>query len=332
MRQQLRQLQEEQSKCQERCQDLANRLEAAEVEPTKECLANDDTAKQVQPQLQGERCSYKEARCFPISSEDVASKSGLQQEKAVLQDRCEQLLQQLAKAESKQALREEIGMYKECLRWLERLVVETKKSHRLGGGISDHPCLNLRGTAPSDTAFGDAERLGYSLIEEDRASVLSGSSGCSVKQNCFMLDAVFKSRMDFFREGRDLQKGAQVLAGDGKTVLEVVEISKERQATEVVDSQAGAATLRVTPDHPVQIPDESCEPGDFVMLDLGEQRALTCAMAQSMECEEIVFKPDLPAAVLRGNDSADPIDGGASIPDAAAGKCEKHLYQHGSAF
>ena len=71
-------------------------------------------------------------------------------------------------------------------------------------------------------------------MDEDRASILSGSYQSSVKQKCFMLDALFKVRMDVFkvrmdmlREGRDLQKGSQVVAGDGKTVLEVVEISKE---------------------------------------------------------------------------------------------------------
>ena len=365
MRMELQQGQDTHCKC---CADLASRLEVAQAGAvenarTKERLAEAESvveAKQVQAQqLRDQSCSYKEARCFPISSEAGASKAGLQQEKAVLHDRCEQLRQQLAKAEAKvdllQGLREEIGMYKERLRWLERQLVETKRNHRLDGGISGHRTPKHHGADARDAAFGD---LGYSLVEEDRASVLSGASGCS-KQNCFMLDAVFKSRMDVFREGGDLQKGSQVLAGDGKTVLEVVEISKEARATEVVDLQAGSATLRVTPDHPVQIPDERGEPGrhvympagklkagDFVMLDSGEPVALTSAEAQAMECKvlKIVFKPDLPVAVFsspscilskghkkksqvrrsgmggRGKDSADPMDGGASIPDTAAGE------------
>ncbi|CAE6939425.1 gss, partial [Symbiodinium sp. CCMP2456] len=368
MQKELRHMQEEHGNCQEPCQELANRLQAAEVEDaeTKRYLTHDATAKKVQPQQpQVQSCSCQ-ARCFPFSSEE-GSKAELQLEKAVLQDRCEQLRQQLAKAESKldllPALHEEIGMYKERLRGLERPVVETKRNQRLCGAISGRPSMSHPGPARSHVAFGDqeselAEQLGYSLVDEDVASVLSASSGYVVKENCFMLDAIFKSRMDFFREGRDLQKGSQVLAGDGKTVLEVVEISKEGQATEVVDLQAGAATLRVTPDHPVQVPDEGGEAGrhlympagklkagDFVMLDSGEPVALTSAETQPAECKvlKIVFKPDLPVAVFsspscilskghkkksqvrragggKGKEAADPMDGGASIPDTAAGE------------
>ena len=367
MRKELQQLQGEHSKCQERCEDLANRLQAAVTEHAEanELLVHDATEKQLNLQQQVESCGYH-ALCLPVSAPEE-SKAELQLEKAVLQGRYDQLKQQLAKAEAKvdllQALREEIGMYKERLRGQ---VVQTRTCHRLDGGTSGQLTQNLRARAPSDAALdlddekSDlAEQLGYSLVDEDRASVLSGSSGCSVKQNCFMLDAVFKSRMDLFREGRDLQKGSQVLAGDGKTVLEVVEISKEGQATEVVDLQADSATLRVTPDHPVQIPDESGEPGrhvympagklkagDFVMLDSGEPVALTSAETQPSECKvlKIVFKPDLPVAVfsspscilskghkkksqvrrsgmgMRGKDSIDPMDGSASIPDTAAGE------------
>ncbi|CAE7542102.1 unnamed protein product [Symbiodinium sp. CCMP2592] len=368
MRKELQQLQGEHGRGQERCEDLANRLKAAVAEhaEAKERLVHDTSEKQLelrqqqQQQQQADSCSYD------------GSKAELQIQNAVLQERCEQLRQQLAKAESKldllqdlrEEMREEIGMYKERLRG-QRTVVESKtKSHRLGGGISGHPSVNHPAPASRNAVFGDqesdlAEQLGYSLVDEDGASVLSRSSCCSVKQNCLMLDAIFKSRMDFFREGRDLQKGSQVLAGDGKTVLEVVEISKEGQATEVVDLQAGLATLRVTLDHPVQIPDESGEPGrhvympagklkpgDFVMLDSGEPVALTSAETQPAECKvlKIVFKPDLPVAVfsspscilskghkkksqvrrsgmgMRGKDSIDPMDGGASIPDTAAGE------------
>ena len=362
MRQELQKVQDEHCQCQKLCEDLATRLEVAvEHVEAKERLAHDAIAKQVQPQqLQVQSCSCQ-AGCFPIASEEL-SKAELQLEKAVLQGHCEQLRQQLAKAEAKvdllQGLREEIGMYKERLRGLEleRPVVEAKKSHRLAP--------KPHGRAPGDVFENQgpelAEELGYSfVVDEDSASVLSGASSYSVKQDCFMLDAVFKSRKDFFSEGKDLQKGSQVLAGDGKTVLEVVEISKEGQATEVVDLQAGAATLRVTPDHPVQIPDERGEPGrhvympagklkagDFVMLDSGEPVALTSVEPQAMECKvlKIVFKPDLPVAVFsspscilskghkkkpqvrrsgmggRGKGSADPMDGGASIPDTAAGE------------
>ena len=350
MQKELWRVQEEHGKCQERCQ---------ESEP----LTRDAAEKQLEvQQLQEESCSYQ-VRCLPVSAPE-GSQAELQLKIAVLQERCDQLRQQLAKAEAKvdllQGLREEIGMYKERLRGQ---AVKTKKSHRLDGGTSGHL---TRTPAPSHAALDSveeesdlAEQLGYSLVDEDGASVLSGSSGYSVQQNCFMLDAIFKSRMDFFCEGRDLQKGSQVVAGDGKTVLEVVEISKESQATEVVDLQAGSATLRVTPDHPVQVPDESgkaghhlympagkLKAGDLVMLDSGEPVPLIMAEARPFESKvlKIVFNPDVPVAVFsspscilskghkkklqagrrggmcqRVKEVSDPMDG-ASIPDTAAGE------------
>ncbi|CAE7785337.1 unnamed protein product [Symbiodinium sp. CCMP2456] len=275
MREELQKVQDEHCKCQKLCEDLANRLEAAVAEhaEAKERLAHDTAEKLLdlqQEQQQDQSCSCQ-ACCFPISGEEL-SKAELQLEKAVLQERCEQLRQQLAKAEAKvdllQGLREEIGMYKERLRVLEleRPVVEAKKSHRLGGGIPGHLTPKHHGPAPGDVLENQdpdlAEELGYSfVVDEDSTSVRSGSSVSLVKENCFMLDAIFKSRMDFYCEGRDLQKGSQVLAGDGKTVLEVVEISKEGRAAEVVDLRAGTATLRVTPDHPVHVPNEGGEAG-----------------------------------------------------------------------
>ena len=290
---------------------FANRLEAeaAEHATTKERLSqaeSDAAERRLELQrLQEESRGYQE-RCQQVevhaaSAEEPGSKAELQleKEKAVLQERCEQLQQQLqqtsSKAEAERSamlgqlldLREEKGMYKERIRELERQLREAKKQEQ------------------------ESHHSNY-LVDEDRASILSGSSQSSVKQNCFMLDALFKVRMDVLREGRDLQKGSQVVAGDGKTVLEVVEISKEAQAVEVVDLWAGAAMLRVTPDHRVQVPDESGEAGrvyvpagnlkagDFVMLDAGEPVALTSAETHPMECKvlKIVFKPDLPVAVF----------------------------------
>ncbi|CAE7918697.1 unnamed protein product [Symbiodinium sp. KB8] len=289
--------------------------------------------------------------------ENLSLKAGSQQstemhvEKAVLQDRCEQLQQQLAEARGQlEVLWVERGMYQERLRQLAEMNKKQESRHHR------HPAFHPPGPAPSQES-DLAEQLGYSLVDEDVASVLSGSSGCSLQQNCFMLNALFKCRMDVFREGSDLQIGSQVLAGDGETVLEVVEI-KEARATEVVDLKAGAATLRVTPDHPVPIPNAEgkagghhCLPagklkvGDFVMNSSGEPVALTTAETLAMECKvlKIVFKPDLPVAVFpnpsscilskgqkksqkrrsvrgRGQQAADPIDEGASIPDTAAGE------------
>ncbi|CAE7749824.1 unnamed protein product [Symbiodinium sp. CCMP2592] len=361
MQKELWRVQEEHSQCQERCEDLAHRLEAAGVQnaQTKEAYAAAEKQFEVQ-RTQGESCSYHALE---------GSKAELQIQNAVLQERCDQLRQQLAKAEAKvdllQGLREEIGMYKERLR---EQVIKTKSCHRLdgGGGTSSDLLTRNLTPAPSDAAVdlddekSDlAEQLGYSLVDEDGASVLSGSSGYSVQQDCFMLDAIFKSRMDFFCQGKDLQKGSQVVAGDGETILEVVEISKESQATNVVDLQAGQATLRVTPDHPVQVPDEGgnsgrplympagkLKVGEKVMLDSGERVALTSAETRPMECSvlKIVFEPDLPVAVFsspscilskghkkktqagrrggmcqRGKEASDPMDG-ASIPDTAAGE------------
>ena len=357
----LRQLQAEHGKCQERCQELAARMEAAETEAsehakTKERLAQaeaDACEQRLELQrLQEENLRFKDG----CQRAETGGSTELQVEKAVWQDRCEQLQQQLTEARGQlEVLWQERGMYQERLCQLAERKKQEFHHHR-------HPSLHPRSPAPSNAAFGDqesdlAEQLGYSLVDEDHASVLSGSSGCSVKQNCFMLDAIFKSRMDVFREGSDLQKGSQVLAGDGETVLEVVEISKGARTTEVVDLQAGAATLRVTPDHPVQVPDEGgkagrhlympagkLKVGDFVMNDSGEPVALTTAETLPTECKvlKIVFKPDLAVAVFsspscilskghrklqnrrsvrgRGQEAADPMDEGASIPDTAAGE------------
>ena len=152
-------------------------------------------------------------------------------------------------------------------------------------------------------------------MDEDVASVLSGSSGCSVQQNCFMLDAIFKCRMDVFREGSDLQKGSQVLAGDGETVLEVVEISKEARTKKVVDLAGGCCNTAGDPRPSRAGPRCRTARRDAVIcyargqveggrlrdeLDSGEPVALTTAETLPMECKvlKIVFKPDLPVAIF----------------------------------
>ncbi|CAE7541410.1 unnamed protein product [Symbiodinium sp. CCMP2592] len=383
--------QSESANCKERCEDLAARAADAETAAarmqqelgqlkeehatTKERLSQAE-ADAAERRLEVQRLQEETRGCQERSqqaevarsvlTEEPGSKAELQLEKAVLQERCDQLRQQLqqtsAKAEAERsamlgqlsALWDERGMHKERIRELERQLHEEKKQEQ-----ESHHSNFASGTVSSEQESDLAEHFGYNLVDEDRASILSGSSQSSVKQNCFMLDAMFKVRMDVLREGRDLQKGSQVVAGDGKTLLEVVEISKEAQAGEVVDLWAGAAMLRVTPDHRVQVPDESGEAGrvyvpagnlkagDFVMLDAGEPVALTSAETRPMECKvlKIVFKPDLPVAVFssptcilskghkkkpttarrggmcqRGKEAVDPIDEGASIPDTAAGE------------
>ena len=98
MQKELWRVQEEHSQCQVRCKDLANRLEAAEVEHAQAKEAHDAAEKQFEVQRpRGESCSYQ-ARCLPVSAPE-GSKAELQIENAVLQERCDQLRQQLAKAE-----------------------------------------------------------------------------------------------------------------------------------------------------------------------------------------------------------------------------------------
>ncbi|CAE7592067.1 unnamed protein product [Symbiodinium natans] len=311
---QQRQLPEEHSKRQEasECAKTKKRLAEAESE------ASDASGKQRRLELESRSEPELSEKGTAEEAEEVGSKSQLRLEKAVLQERCEQLQQQLAKAEAKldlmQDLREEIGMYKERLRGLERQLAETRKAESCSLGVisgpTSHTSLNLHGPAPTEAACGQRGQQ-----EPDRASVPSESSSYPSNPSHFMSDAIFKSpNMDSndLCRGIDLQKGSQVLALDGETVLEVVEISQEGQATEVVDLQAGLATLRVISDHPVQLADEGCEglpryvpasklkKGDAVMLQAGEPVALTGAETQPMECQvlKILFKPDLPAAVF----------------------------------
>ena len=335
LQKELRQLQEEHSKCQEHCEELAKHMdaEASEHAKTKELLARAESGaaeKQLEVQrLQEESQSYQE-RCpktdsQPASAEEAGSKAELQleKEKAVLQGRCEQLQHQLAKAEAKlelmQDLREEIGMYKERLRGLEHELTTRRKKqdahHFLGPAFND--------AAASGQESSLAEQLGYSFVESEddgtSSSTLSHSSWFSVKPDsakphCFMLDAIFLTRSygtDFFLMGRDLQKGSQVVAGDGTTILTVTSTPEICDATEIVDLQAGAASLRVTPDHWVQVfdakggsddylPAGALKTGDWVMLDSGEPVALTSAKRQVTECKvlKIRLEPHLPVAVF----------------------------------
>ena len=345
MQKELRQVQEEQGRCQERCEEFATRLQAFEAEASEHADTQQRLARAeayvAEQRLAMQRLEMENLSLKAGSQQAETGSTELQVEKAVLQDRCEQLQQQLAEARGQlEVLWQERGMYQERLRQLAEMnKKQGSQHHRL-------PTFHPPGPAPSDTAFGDQES---DLMDEDLASVQ--------QQNCFMLDAIFKCRMDVLREGRNLQIGSQVLAGDGETVLEVVEI-KEARTTEVVDLKAGAATLRVTPDHSVPIPNAEgkagghhCLPagklkvGDFVMNSSGEPVALTTAKTLPTECNvlKIVFKPDLPVAVFpnpsscilskghkksqkrrsvrgRGQQAADPIDEGASIPDTAAGE------------
>ena len=273
LQKELGQLQEEHSKCQKRCEELAARLEAeaAEHASSREHLsqAESDVAEsRVELQRLQEESGGYQKRCRQAEAwflaDEAGSKAELLVQKAVFQDRCDQLRQQLSKAEAErsvmlgqmQVLWEEKGMYKERARKLEKQLLEVKESNHLSSG---HDAFGeAPGNEVSDGQQPDlAEQLGYSFVDDDGtcSSVLSRSSWFSVKPgsvkpHCFMVDAIFKTRSygaDFFLMGRDLKKGSQVVAGDDTSILEVVKTPEICDASEVVELQAGAATLRVTP-------------------------------------------------------------------------------------
>ncbi|CAE7541378.1 unnamed protein product [Symbiodinium sp. CCMP2592] len=330
MQQELRQLREEHGKCQERYEEIANRLEAeaAEHATTKERLsqAEADAAERrldlqrLQEESRGyqERCQQAEAARWVLSE----SKVELQLENARLQERCEQLQQQLAKAEGQMhVLREEKATYKERCRQLECGATSPR---------TPYASLIQQGPTPSGDAASSGqesnltEELGYVLVEDGVASssAWSCSSWFSVRPDCFMPDAIFKTRTDgrdHFLKGRDLLKGSQVVAGDGETMVEVCEKPVWSQARGFVRLQAGAAMLEVTAEHPVQVPpaddamdDEEgggsaryveagqLKEGDLVMLHAGEPGVLTNVEVESGDCEvlKLAFKPNLPVAVF----------------------------------
>ena len=312
----LRQLQEEHCKCQERCEELVAQLEAeaSEHAKTKERL---------------------------LQSESDAAERGVE-----VQRLQEQLQQASAKAEAQrsgmlaqmQLLREELqGIYKQRIRELE---LQQRAAHH-----SATPTLAGHGMTPAEEGSGsggqdfdlEAEQLG-----------------------CFMADAIFKTRscdVDYHLVGKSLSKGSQVVAADG-TILTVAEPPEILPATHFVDLHAGGATLRVTPDHPVRVPDAAGEldktlyrpasklkVGDSVVLGSGKAAELTGVNLQATECEvlKIVFKPDLPVAVFssppciqskghkktpstrragecrKGKAVVGPTDEAVSIPDTAVG-------------
>ncbi|CAE7693654.1 unnamed protein product [Symbiodinium microadriaticum] len=338
MWQELAQLQEEHGTCQQRCGELADRLGAAKAEAsehakTKELLAQ---AKSDAAEKQSEVQRLQEESRECVSAEEAKSNVELRLEKAVLLERCEQLRQQLAKAEGKlgqmQVLWEEKATYKERCRQLERQLSKAKPPR--SGRPSVHAKLSRQVQALSDDTASsgqESDLTEYILVDDEAASsssssssssVLSHSSWFSVKPNCFMPDAIFKTRdfgVDFFLMGRDLRKGSRVVAGDDETILEVCDAPFLCQAKEVVRLQAGAATLRVTADHSVQVPAAdgameggtdggscryvpagSLKPGSLVMLDSGQPAALTGVASETGDHEvlKVAFKPNQSVAVF----------------------------------
>ena len=97
----------ESAKCQERCEELATRAAAAEA-----------TAAKIRQELLEAQTSQRE--------------SGQPVVKAVLQDRCDQLQQQLAKAQDQmQVCWEEKGMQKQRIRDLEHQLFEAIQRNSL---------------------------------------------------------------------------------------------------------------------------------------------------------------------------------------------------------
>ncbi|CAE7541344.1 unnamed protein product [Symbiodinium sp. CCMP2592] len=293
---------------QEEARGLRNRLAAAEVEvcgkDAELQAAQRDGAKcKEQCEALANRAAVAESAVAKIRQELLEAQASQREggqlvTEAVLQDRCEQLQQQLAKAQGQmQVCWEQKDMQKQRIRELE---------HQLFGSL-----------LPSGPTV--ANQLGLSLAGEDgsASSALSNSSWFmvsrgTVKPHCFMTDAVFKTRgydVDFFLMGRDLQKGSKVVAGDDVTILQVVKTPEICESSEVVELRAGDAVLQVTPDHLVKTgePEESVyraagqlKVGDLVMLDSGEAAALTSVTVRRMDCQvlKIIFEPDLPVAVF----------------------------------
>ena len=276
-----------------------------------------------------ECCELLEKRLL-MEEEACGKKSDLRAlllENANFKDRGEQLQQNLVQAEAQasasmkqmHSLYEERGMYKERCHQLQRQLDEAKRqSIRSQAGICLHPTLVHRDErAASSQESNSNMEMDYIPVDDGTSSVLSNSSWFSVKPHSFMLDAIFKTRsyvIDFFVMGKDLlKKGSQVVAADNETILEVAEPPKVCEATEVVHLQAAAATLDVTPDHRVQVPDANGEldiglfvpagelkEGDLVALDSVEPVALTSVEIRSMDVHvlKLTFKPDLPVAAF----------------------------------
>ena len=303
---------------------LEQRVAAAEAAAAE----SQDELRKVQSEKSAceEQCQQLESRLAKDPAGGNMELKTLLIENAKYEERCEQLKANLAKAEvelstktsQNQKLLVEAATYKERCSQLERQLAEDK-------GLRPAGIYAAYSTFERSPASGEAASSGCepSMSETsdllDVASVLSCSSWFLVKPHCFMMDAIFKTRsygVDFFMMGKDLTMGSQVVAGDDETLLKVAKTPEVCQATEVVLLKAGAASLQVTQDHLVQVPQVdygkegesglryvpagSLEEGDLVMLDSGEPMALTNVERKAVDCEvlKIVFEPDLPVAVF----------------------------------
>ena len=333
---------------------LADRLGEAEAEVR---------AAHVEAVKQKEQHQQLEARVLALEAEKAAQLQAFEErmqcsgsmvsvqttwviENAVYKERSERLKEQLdrtltkaeadmsAKEEELKALSEEKGKYKErCNQLQQQLADAQTQALHLSKRSSLHPTFPSHGPAVGEQSSSPeshaSDQLGYVLVEDDVASVLSSASWFSVKPQCFMMDSVFKTRsygIDFFMMGKDLKAGSQVVAGNDQDLLTVAKAPEVCKAKEVVILQAGNATLQVTPDHLVQVPVNkkgpagsmqytqagTLKPGDLVVLDSGEPMALTSVESRPVDCEvlKLVFEPDLPIAVF-------------SCPQCILSKCQR---------
>ncbi|CAE7541754.1 unnamed protein product [Symbiodinium sp. CCMP2592] len=319
MQMELGQLQEEHSKCQEHYEELAKCMEAE--------------AKEILRRLQEDKRSYQDrehcpqAEAHPAWAEEAGSKAEMQLQKAVLEGRCEQLRQQLVKAEAKldlmqgarskvewQLEKENAVLQERCEQLQQQLAKTEGQTSRLleEKGMYQE---RLRGLEDKLTTLTKAH-LQWDPFAGCLSVTASDDGSSSSEPHCFVLDAIFRTRLydtDYFIMGRDLKMGSQVVAGNGKTILTVTSPPKICDATEIVHLQAGDASLDVTPDHRVQVPDATGEwdenlyrpagalkTGDLVMLDSGEPAELTDAKTLPMECSVVKIRldPHLPVAVF----------------------------------
>ena len=242
-------------------------------------------------------------------------------ENATYKERCEQMKLRLdrAEAELRRKTAENQQLLVENATFRERCRIEARHPQSLRAATSAATFATMRPSgmeASSSQDSDSAERMGFTVVDDDALSVLSHSSWFSVKPHCFVVDAIFRTRScgrDFFLMGKDLVKGSRVVAADNKTILEVAAAPEVFQETAGFDLQAGNAALGVTADHLVLVPDPkaaSCngiyvkagnlKEGDFVMLDSWEPVRLTGMDPWSAEREvlKVVFQPDLPIAVF----------------------------------
>ena len=253
--------------------------------------------------------------------------------------------------------------------WSDMFQAKRREAPEFGGVLSGHPTLARAIRWPGvwtlprswDTASCTDSGDDAASIAEAAPWPVSRILPSSSAASCPTPSSRSRScDTDFYLMGKDLKRGSQVVSRRwGDHPRSGCTPGDPCPATEVVDLQAkGDATLRVTPDHPVQVPDARGElektlylpagqlkVGDWVVLDSGEASQLTGVNLQATECEvlKIVFEPDLPVAVFssppciqskghnkepskrragewkKGKAVVDPTDGAVSMPDTAVG-------------